>query len=819
MRRRMVDASLFAIGLLSVTALSTLAQVSPDGSLSTTVNATGNNFTINNGNLVGGNLFHSFSQFSVPTGGSAFFNNALTVQNIFARVTGGTASNIDGLIKANGTANLFLLNPSGVLFGPNTSLNLGGSFVGTTASSVQFADGTTFGSVNAGTPLLTISAPIGLQMGSNPGSITVQGSGHNGQLSESQQVFGLTLGTRGLQVKPGKTLALVGGDITLNGGLLSAPHGRIELGSVTQGTITLTENPQGFVLSYPQASNFGNIQMNQRALASTRNATTGGWSGPIQIQGKQVSLREGSLVLVQNRANQTGGDITVNATESLQIVGKSPDFRSSSSLVNETVAAGAAGHIYINTPNVLVDQGGFILDRTFSSAPSGNIIINTTNMQVSGFAAGDPNAFRSVSQILSSTYSSGKGGSIAITTQNLSVLAGANVAARPYSTGNGGNLTVNADTIQVSTEGAPKGNYFSLLSAATFGSGNAGNLTIDTQTLSVEAGGRVSASSIILGNAGNLTINASESINVTGVRDSANPSYIGTAVRPVSNPNSRGVSGDTTINTPILRISDGATVFVQNLGLGQAGNLTINADTIQLKNQASISASTRASGGGNINLQVRDLLLMRYGSFINATAGGQGNGGNITLSAPVIVGLENSDIIANAFRGRGGNINITTQGILGLKFRDRLTPENDITASSEFGVSGNVQVNTIGTDLNAGLTELPANISDPSQKIATGCATTQGSQFIATGRGGLPQNPNQEVQNNRTWKDLRDLSAYRNKSATVALVAAEPPRLVQASGFQRKADGTIALVASPVPVNIPTIATCSIQSLKTAHTL
>ena len=807
--------------------LRAIAQVTSDGTTNTIVNPNGNNFTILNGIEKGNNLFHSFSNFSVPTGGSASFDliNTPNISTIFSRVTGGSVSNIDGLIRTLNSSNpvsLFLLNPSGIVFGANAKLNIGGSFVGTTADSVVFADGFKFNATDATPPpLLTMSVPVGLQFGSNPGAlaqpaagIAVQGSGHNAQLGDSLQVSGLNLGTRGLQLQPGKTLALLGGNVALDGGLLSAPGGLIELGSITSGSVALNSIPQGFALSYPNASSFGDIQITQRALASTRDLS-GQSGGAIQIQGKQVSIRDGSLILVQNRSDQTAGNIAINATQSLQIVGKSPDFKSSSSLVNETISSGTAGNIIITTPQLNIDQGGYIFNRTFSAAPGGNIAINTDQMRVNGFALGDPSPFRAVSQILAASYATGKGGNIAISTKNLSILAGGNIAARPYASGNGGDVIVKADTIQVTNEGAPKGLYFSLLSTATFGSGNAGDLKIDTRTLSLQGGARVSASSIVLGNAGSLTINASESIDVNGVKDAQNPSYIGTAVRPVFGV-SRANSGNTTINTPVLNISNGATVFVQNLGLGKAGTLNINANTLRLDNGASISASTKAGEGGNTNLQLRDLLLMRHGSFINAEAGGSGNGGNITINAPIIVGLENSDIIANAVQGRGGNIQIATQGIIGLKFRPKLTSENDITASSQFGVSGTVQINNIGVDPNSGLVQLPANVTDPSQKIATGCAGSEGSRFVATGRGGVPQNPLQQVTSDvydglrlRTWDDVRDLSAYRKTGEVTAQMGAYPEMLVQATSWHRNAEGKVELVAAQSPANVQPPLTCA----------
>ncbi|MGK7897428.1 MAG: filamentous hemagglutinin N-terminal domain-containing protein, partial [Xenococcus sp. (in: cyanobacteria)] len=150
---------------------SAIAQVTPDGTTNTTVNVNSNNFTIEQGDRSGGNLFHSFGDFSIPTDGSASFNNAADIVNIFSRVTGGNISNIDGLLRANGGANLFLLNPAGIIFGEGARLDIGGSFFGSTADSIVFPDGEFSASDLANPPLLTINAPIGLNLRDNPADI------------------------------------------------------------------------------------------------------------------------------------------------------------------------------------------------------------------------------------------------------------------------------------------------------------------------------------------------------------------------------------------------------------------------------------------------------------------------------------------------------------------------------------------------------------------------------------------------------------------------------------------------------------------------
>jgi large exoprotein involved in heme utilization and adhesion len=153
--------------------------------------------------------------------------------------------------------------------------------------------------------------------------------------------------------------------------------------------------------------------------------------------------------------------------------------------------------------------------------------------------------------------------------------------------------------------------------------------------------------------------------------------------------------------------------------------------------------------------------------------------------------------------GNGGILNIDANS-LRLNNQGQVIANtdltNDITASSQFNINGTVEINNVGVDPNSGLIELPMNVTDPSQKIPTGCADTSNSSFITTGRGGIPQNPTQEVKSDRTWSDIRDISAFRTTQPVQAQIPKSPQTLVQATSWRRNTQGKIELVATPTQV-------------------
>ena len=291
---------------------SVLAQITPDESLGTESSVVTPNVElkgktadrIDGGAIRESNLFHSFQEFNVREGQSVYFASPESIENIFTRVTGNNPSNILGTLGVDGAANLLLLNPNGILFGENSSLDIEGSFLGTTAESLSFRDGKEFSAVSPQSSLLTISVPLGLQFGSNPGNILVQSS---------------------LEVQPGQNLTLLGGDINLEGtnvevinGLntaadgITAPGGKVELGGLgTAGEIGINDDgslnfPEGVVKADVTLDNYG---VDVRA----------GGGGSIIINAGNLELFNSQVVagidFSVDFAQAQAGDIVINTSE------------------------------------------------------------------------------------------------------------------------------------------------------------------------------------------------------------------------------------------------------------------------------------------------------------------------------------------------------------------------------------------------------------------------------------------------------------------------------------------------------------------------
>ena len=806
------------------------AQVVPDRTVGTTVSPTN---LIDGGTRSGNNLFHSFSQFSIPTNGSAIFNNSADIQNIFSRVTGNTQSSIDGLIKAQGNANLFLINPSGILFGPNAKLDIGGSFIGTTANTIKFADGVQFSANDLNpNPLLTVTTPIGLQMGQNPGEITVQGSGNLLKTQSTLLAPYISTGpSSGLQVAPRQTLALIGGNITIVGGILTAPEGRVELVSLgNAGSVPIVQNQPTLTLGNTMGDvlrsvvdHRANIQLSNQALIDVNGID----SGSIQIQGKQVDLTTGAILWVQNRGEKIGGNITVNATDRILADGTSPDivapngsiFRTISGITNETVSAGNNGKIILSAPSITVQNGANILNRSFASGTGGDLIINAKTFNVSGASSIQGDIVSIVGTITAGT---GRGGHVILSVQDMALLNGGVLGALTIGEGSSGDITVNADTILV--RGLSPILSASSLSIATLGgTGKADNLIINTRTLEISEGAIIASSSFGPGNAGNITINATESLSIRGVKQVVGNYETGlsSTVAPPLEPykslfnlpenNATGSSGSVIINTPKLSLSNRAYIVVENTGSGLAGELRVNADRIEINSGASLSASSESGQGGNIIIRSDSLLLRNRGDIYTNSQGG-GNGGNINITANSLVGIEDSDIIASAVKGRGGNIQIKTQGLIGLKYRPQLTPDSDITASSDLGFqfNGTVQINSLELDRHLNFPTLAEEIIDSSQLISKGCSDRSNSNFIITGHGGLPSRLLGMSGIERTWGDIRPIT-------TITTTATQPitpiqnlkSKIVEVTRIQTNIDGTIALVDDIATIVNRSAATCA----------
>lgn len=775
------------------------AQVVSDGSLSTQVSTINQrDFVITGGSPQGGNLFHSFTTFSIPDSGGAHFNNSVDIERVISRVTGGRLSSIEGLISTQGSADFFLLNPNGIVFGPSARLAIGGSFIASTAEQLNFADGFTFSTTSPDASLLTIAIPVGLQFGSDAASIRSQSAR--------------------LRLQSQQTLGLLGGDVVLEDSIVRSPQGRVEIGSVAANSVvSLSPITQGWNFGYENVQDFGFVGLRQETLVSTSRARPrlNESSGDIILRGNVIELSGSSDISSRHLNTTQGGGITLKASELITI--------SNSVVASVTLATGAGGNITIEAPQFFQFQS-FITSSSFDAGQAGLIVLNVDDLIL---LRGEG----SLSEISSESFSEGDAGNIEINTRNLVLQDGGVIETSTSSIGgNGGQLVVNASesivlegqwkVLPSDVEAGPTS-----LAAVTRGSGNGGTLEINTQQLLVESGASVavSAQDGSLGQAGSLIINAAESIILRGLGNldgeptslaafSASPEVAGDVQLATQNlivedgaqinisstgigsagtlevPGTEmliiqnggtinasslgaGSAGTLDLNTETLIVQKGGAINLSSTGMGAAGNLNINADQVLLDDGTVNLSSTGMGAAGNLNINAdqilldrglltattqagqgnitidSELLVLRDNSLITTNASGEATGGNITIETDVLTAIpsENSDISANAEDSFGGRVQINATGVFGLELQNSPTPRSDITASSQLGAafSGEVLLNTPEVDISRSLANFPTDVVDRSQQIIAGCPAADGNRFVVTGRGGLPPDPRQ----------------------------------------------------------------------------
>ncbi len=776
--------ALLGAGLLSGAGATAMAQgVSSDGSLSTTVSRESalNRFTVTGGSPQGGNLFHSFGVFS-PGDSSVLFDLTgeafgLEIDRIFSRVTGTSASEINGSLSILGgnSPDLFLLNPNGIIFGHNAQLNLPGSFVGTTAESIDFADGVSLTTISPqANPLLSISIPTGLQFGSNPGAISVIGTGSN-LLPRSIPIsapplLDPTFPAKGLSVAPGNTLALLGGPIQFDGGevqslSIPAPDGsmvplgglQLELGSVGAGQVGLAASPLGWTADYSEVERYQDISFSNQSWLNNGGIKP----SSITITGKNILGAGGSTISLLNFGSEKNGDITLRASELFQFSGVGPQ---SSDIENSAFQSGAGGNIDLFANSLALTDGSRLQVSSYSTGNAGDLKVEVNgDISLNGLTDRS-NEVLNITGITSANTNQGSAGEIRVTARNITLENGALISAATLGTGASNDVILNVED-SIVVRGLNSYSFVnSNITSSSFGVGKvSGILKINAASLEVLDGGVVLTSTFGTSNAGEIIINASDYIRIAG--SSATPreplfsgiesdAVVGGLALELFVDERLPLTGDAgniSITTPRLELLDQGRISVTNRGGGGAGELNIVAETLSLSSQAQILAETESGFDGDISIAASESILLTGQSNITASSNGNQRGGNITIETQHLVAApnSNSDILADAradaANSLGGNITINATSILGFNLADPASEQtNDITASSRLGAQadGTIELSQPNVDPVSGITALNNDLSQSDEAPIANACSAPSTSLAFSGRGGLPLGPN-----------------------------------------------------------------------------
>ncbi len=749
----------------------------------------------------GKNLFHSLREFNIIEGRGAYFvvpNNGIA--NVLTRVTGINPSSINGILGTisdrnfnPANVNLFLINPNGIIFGRNASLDVNGSFVGSTANAFKFGNQGFFSATNPeqSLPLLTID-PSALLFN----QIQVNKIQNAAIQNNSQFALGLTragdfnLERTGLRVPDGKSLLLVGGEINSNGGGLNAYEGRIELGAIaSSGTVGLNISNQDISLNFPNDVTRGNVILKNESSIDVWGAD----KGNIRIYAKELNIADRTRVLAgiakfKGQEGSQAGNIDLNVTDTITLerLGRLENSTGSSSIGN-------AGEININTNRLTLETGGQIQADNNGLGRGGDININAGDVLIDGI-------YQTVSsgmftRILDS--GNGEAGDIRINAANSMTItnSGQMLTQALGKTSEAGNVIINVPngTVKVAGGSNPETDdgidrHSAILSSVRAGTiGNGGDINIQAKEFLLIGDelkrnnikvGRLVSSNQGEGNAGNVTVKASDRIVIDG-KDGGIFSTISSSskgnggdINLITNPEGNIIinngslilaslfgegikSGNISISTGQFAIDNNSLILAQTNGKGDSGTIDINAtDSVIFDNKSEALSSVLGPGIGNaktITINTKEFIL-RDKSVISAETFGEGNASDVVINASIGVTLDDGAIKAQVSAtpdsnggsndngggtGNGGDIRINTSKL-------RLRNQGELTVNSiELGNAGNINLNaksialdnsTISANtqsVNTDPNRPQANINIRSQDLIL----RRGSNITANARG------------------------------------------------------------------------------------
>lgn len=716
------------------------AGVVTDGSVGPAgaIGKVGSDFAIPHtlGAKVGGNLFHSFSELNLLSGESASFSGPGDVANVLARVTGGSPSSIDGTLRSTiPGANLFLMNPKGVAFGPNAKLDISGSFAVTSADYLRLADGGRFNAQLGAQDSLTTAPVSAFGFLSNaPASVTINGS-----------EFSLT---------PGATFASIAGDFTLDGGGITGAGSRVQITSVraTGEASAASSSPFG-PLTTDKFAAMGEMVMRNRAsldtsgpaggrvairggrLVADQSAITSDTSGPAIGEGLSFLLRESVRLTDTGISTRTTFDApVVSRAGDAEIVTGSFRLAEGAFVSTSTNGPGTAGTLKVAaTGEIEISTGGLVANsRAGASGPGGRVEVSAARLSLSdggviaasafGFGpAGDlsitvngPALLKNGGQILAHSFGPTTAGHIDLHTQNLiidgansgiradtfvdggqagtvqivtddffRILHAAKVGASAIGGGTGGFVQVDAGSL--SLIGETPGDFSGLgtdTSGAAAGSGRAGDVVVNVdRDLQIRSGARIGSNTFGPGHGGNVSISAR---NVVISRGSSSD-FTGISATSNGTQDNSGGGGDITLVVrDALQLLPGGVIEVGTFGPASAGNVKAKAGSVLL-DQRDVALQTRISarsadalrGGAAGSLRVEaDSIIIAGGASIVTSTAGPGHGGDIELISPTISLRGDSTVSASAYgAGAAGSIEISARQNLMVNSSSRVASE------------------------------------------------------------------------------------------------------------------------------------------------